>query len=191
MMIVDEEAELDALMAVALHRSANEEGIGQVFGWVDLAAAVTRALATLSDPHRVIVVMAFACAELQVLGATNDNLIALSTHPIMAFDEKLATRMREILSERVEVSERRMFGGLAFMVHGHMACGIVGDDLMLRVGVDGFDEAIKEPHARPMDFTGRPSRGMVYVAPAGVRTKASLRSWIETGIAFVETLPPK
>jgi TfoX/Sxy family transcriptional regulator of competence genes len=109
----------------------------------------------------------------------------------MAFDETLATRIRDVLSERVEVSERRMFGGLAFMVHGHMACGIVGDTLMVRVGVDGFTAALSKPHARPMDFTGRPSRGMVYVAPAGVRTKATLRSWIEKGVAFVETLPPK
>ena len=109
----------------------------------------------------------------------------------MAFEEKLATRMRDILSKRVEVSERRMFGGLAFMVRGHMACGIVGDDLMVRVGTHGFDSALKKPHARPMDFTGRPSRGMVYVASAGVRTKAMLRNWIVLGIAFVETLPPK
>jgi TfoX/Sxy family transcriptional regulator of competence genes len=109
----------------------------------------------------------------------------------MAFNEQLATRIRAVLSDRTETSERRMFGGLAFMVRGHMACGIVGNDLMVRVGADGFDAALKKPRVRPMDFTGRPSRGMVYVAPEALRTKAALAAWVDTGIGYVSTLPPK
>jgi TfoX/Sxy family transcriptional regulator of competence genes len=109
----------------------------------------------------------------------------------MAFDEVLAARIREILEVRTDVAERRMFGGLAFMVRGHMACGIVGSDLMVRVGADAFEEALRKPHVRPMDFTGRPSRGMVYVAPAALRTASALASWVETGVRFVATKPAK
>jgi TfoX/Sxy family transcriptional regulator of competence genes len=109
----------------------------------------------------------------------------------MAYDERLAGRIRTVLSERNDVEEKRMFGGLAFMVGGHMAVGIVGDDLMVRVGPAGFDDAIAQPHARVMDFTGRPSSNMVYVAPAGVRAEADLRRWITRGTSQVATLPAK
>jgi hypothetical protein len=84
-----------------------------------------------------------------------------------------------------------MFGGLAFMSGGHMACGIVGSDLMLRLGEDGADAALDTPHARPMDFTGRPMRGMVYIAPAGVATAAELSEWVDRALRYVGTLPPK
>ena len=78
----------------------------------------------------------------------------------MAYDEKLADRVRDILEGDPGVSERKMFGGLAFMVDGHMACGIAGDDLMLRLGAEGAEAALQKPHVRPMDFTGRPMKGM-------------------------------
>lgn len=84
-----------------------------------------------------------------------------------------------------------MFGGLAFMVNGHMCCGIVGDALMLRVGPDAYDDSVSQPHARPMDFTGRPMRGMVYVDPAGFRTSAGLERWLARALRFVESLPAK
>lgn len=109
----------------------------------------------------------------------------------MAFDEALAARARDILGERDDVEERRMFGGLAFMVSSHMACGIIRDELMLRVGPGNEAAALAKPHARPMDFTGRPMPGMIYVAPAGLKTAASLRAWIERGLAFVATLPAR
>jgi hypothetical protein len=109
----------------------------------------------------------------------------------MAFDEKLGLRIREFLSERSDVVEQRMFGGVAFMIRGHMACGIVKNDLMVRVGPDKHDDALACPNARPMDFAGRPMRGMVYVAPAGVGTDAELRAWVLRGVAHVETLPAK
>jgi hypothetical protein len=84
-----------------------------------------------------------------------------------------------------------MFGGLAFMVNGHMCCGIVGSDLVVRTGLDGFSEAIRQRHARPMDFTGRPMKGFVYVAPAGYRSDRDLRSWTRRGLDFVLRQAPK
>ena len=83
-----------------------------------------------------------------------------------------------------------MFGGLAFMVDGHMACGIAGDDLMLRLGPEGAEAALKRPHVRPMDFTGRPMTGMVFVAKSGLRG-ASLGRWVTAATTFARTLPPK
>ncbi len=108
----------------------------------------------------------------------------------MAYDEKLADRVRDVLDTQGGVSERKMFGGLAFMVHGHMACGIVASDLMLRLGAEGAESALKRPHVRPMDFTGKPMKGMVYVGAEGLRGVA-LRNWVEKAVAFVATLPPK
>lgn len=84
-----------------------------------------------------------------------------------------------------------MFGGLTFMVKGNMCCGVVGDELMARVGPDGYPAALKRPHARPMDFTGKPLKGFVYVAPEGFADRAALESWIGLALGFVETLPAK
>jgi len=109
----------------------------------------------------------------------------------MAFDESLADRIRALVQHRADIEERKMFGGLAFLLRGHMCCGIVGSDLMVRVGRDDHESALAEAHVRPMDFTGRPSKGMVYVAPAGVRTARSLQRWIERGIRYAQSLPAK
>lgn len=100
----------------------------------------------------------------------------------MTYDEVLAERIRTALRGRDDVVEKKMFGGLTFMVAGRMACGVVHDDLMVRVGPRGHDEAIAQPHARTMDFTGKPMRGMVYVAPAGVVTDDDLRSWVDRAV---------
>ncbi len=102
----------------------------------------------------------------------------------LAYDEVLAERVRSLLASRHDVRELRMFGGLAFMVADKMAVGIVGDDLMVRVGRDAYDEMLAQPHARPMDFTGRPSRGMVYVAPAGVTSEEGLARWVTIGTTY-------
>ena len=109
----------------------------------------------------------------------------------MAYDEELAERIRRALAGRQGVSEKKMFGGIAFMLRGNMCCGIVGDELMVRVGPGRFQEALAEPHARPMDFTGRPMRGMVYVTPEGCRTDEALKRWVEQGLNFAATLPAK
>ena len=108
----------------------------------------------------------------------------------MPYDEQLADRVRDVLGPEPGLTERKIFGGLAFMLDGHMCCGIVGSDLMLRLGIDGADGALARPHVRPMDFTGKPLAGMVYVAPAGLRGVA-LRRWVDRASAFVRTLPPK
>lgn len=109
----------------------------------------------------------------------------------MAFDDRLADRVRSALARQAGVTEKRMFGGLCFLLHGHMCCGIVGDTLMVRVGPDAYDAALDEPHAREMDFTGKPLRGMVYVAPDGLITDSALASWVRRGTAFAGNLPPK
>lgn len=109
----------------------------------------------------------------------------------MAYDEALADRIRMALAERTDISEKKMFGGIAFMLAGNMTVGIVGDDLMVRVGPDAWEKSMALSHARPMDFTGRPMKGYVYVAPKGIATAAKLRTWIGRGVDFAETLPPK
>jgi TfoX/Sxy family transcriptional regulator of competence genes len=109
----------------------------------------------------------------------------------MPFDERLAQRVRRILSDECAATEKRMFGGLAFMVKGHMCCGIVGNDLVVRVGADQHKEALSDPGARPMHFTGRSMKAFVYVGPAGYRSAADLRRWIRRGLTFVLALPPR
>ena len=109
----------------------------------------------------------------------------------MAFSEPLADRIRVALARRRGVSEKRMFGGVAFLVNGHMFCGVNKDDLVVRVGPDAWARALSKKHARPMDFTGKPLNGYVYVGPLGVRTAASLKVWLEHGLRFARTLPPK
>lgn len=103
----------------------------------------------------------------------------------MAFDERLALRVRTALQSRANVSEKKMFGGLAFMLGSKMFCGIVGDDLMVRVGPDRYQECLALPHVREMDFTGKPMKGYVFVGPPGRRTARSLQRWMDRGIDFV------
>jgi TfoX/Sxy family transcriptional regulator of competence genes len=109
----------------------------------------------------------------------------------MAFDEKLGERIRKALGKRKGVGERKMFGGLCFTFNGHMVAGVVGDRLMLRVGPDQHEAALKLKHAQPMDFNGKPMKGMVYVAPEGCRTPGEVKPWITRALKFVEALPPK
>jgi TfoX/Sxy family transcriptional regulator of competence genes len=109
----------------------------------------------------------------------------------MAYDEVLAERIRTLLAERDDVTERKMFGGIAFMAHGNMCCGVSGEDLMVRLGEDAADAALDEPGARPMDFTGRPMKGYAFVGPAGTTTDAALRDWVQRALAFVDGLPAK
>jgi TfoX-like protein len=109
----------------------------------------------------------------------------------MPFNQALAVRVREVLQGTRSLKEKQMFGGLAFLVRGHMCCGIVGDDLVVRTGPEAYDAALSKPHARAMDFTGRPMRGLLYVSPAGCRSSKALKSWIQMGTKFVSSLPPK
>lgn len=109
----------------------------------------------------------------------------------MAFDEGLAERIRDLLRDERGITERRMFGGLAFMHNGHMFVGIIADTLMARVGPQGYAEALMQPRVREMDFTGKPMKGYVYVDPAGFESDAALERWVGRCQAFVRTLPPK
>lgn len=109
----------------------------------------------------------------------------------MAFDEGLAERVREQLAGLQAVSEQRMFGGLCFMLSGNMCVGVVQDRLMLRVGPDAYEATLGLPHARPMDFTGKPLRGFVYVDAEGFAEDEDLAGWVERGVAFAAALPPK
>ena len=106
----------------------------------------------------------------------------------MAYDEKLADRIRQALVPRADVAEKKMFGGIAFLLDGKMFCGIVKDDLMVRVGPERCEAALAEAHVRPMDFTGRPMNGYVYVGRGGSRTVKAIAKWVEQGAAFVVAL---
>jgi TfoX/Sxy family transcriptional regulator of competence genes len=108
----------------------------------------------------------------------------------MAYDTHLAERIRWLLVDD-GVSEREMFGGIAFMLRGNMVCGVSHDTLMLRLGPELAAEAVQEPHVRPMDFTGKPMRSMVLVEGPGIESDDQLAGWIERARAFVGTLPPK
>ena len=108
----------------------------------------------------------------------------------MAYDEALADSIRRALGPRPDVAEAKMFGGLAFLRNGKMFCGIVKDDLMVRLGQERAAEALADPRVRPMDFTGRPMKGYVYVAAAGTRTVKAIRTWVEPALSFVDTLAP-
>jgi TfoX/Sxy family transcriptional regulator of competence genes len=108
----------------------------------------------------------------------------------MAHDEKLVLRVRQALAAETGVSERRMFGGICFMVDDKMALGCATPELMVRVGKERYAEALAQAHVRPMDFTGKPFVGYVYVAPAGLRTAAQLARWTRAAVDFVRTLPP-
>ena len=110
----------------------------------------------------------------------------------MAYDEAFAFRVRELLADERGVTERAMFGGLAFLLDGNMAVGLSGSgELMVRVGADATDEALGRPHTRLFDMTGRPMRGWILVAPEGVRTKRQLGGWVRRGVAFARALPAK
>lgn len=110
----------------------------------------------------------------------------------MAYDEKLAERIRKVLGgTRKRVAEKEMFGGIAFLLDGKMFVGIVKDELMVRVGKDAHEKAIAKPHARTMDFTGRPMKGYVFVKPAGLAKDAALAAWVDQAAAHAAALPAK
>lgn len=109
----------------------------------------------------------------------------------MAFDAGLADRIRLLLLRKRAISERKMFGGLAFLMNGHMFCGVVKDDLMVRLGEEATTAALSRPHTRPMDFTGKPLKSMIYIGADGLDSDESLQSWVESALKFVRSLPPK
>jgi TfoX/Sxy family transcriptional regulator of competence genes len=98
---------------------------------------------------------------------------------------------RGLLARRKGITEKKMFGGLAFMLHGKMFCGVLKDDLVVRVEPEGYEKALSRAHARPMDFTGRPLKGYVFVGSSGLRTDKMLGKWIEEGVEFASSLRQK
>jgi hypothetical protein len=109
----------------------------------------------------------------------------------MAYDEGLATRVRDVIGDQPGVAEKKMFGGLAFLLRGNMACGVRGDDLIVRLAADSFDAALDEPGTRLFDLTGRPMKGWLLVDADGHAEDGDLRRWVDRGLAFAASLPPK
>ena len=109
----------------------------------------------------------------------------------MVFDEGLAQRIREVIGERPDLIEKKMFGGIGFMLRGNMACGVNKDDLIIRVGPQGYQESLAHPHTRPFDFTGSPMKGWIMVGMDGYKADEDLVRWVQKGVDFALSLPPK
>jgi hypothetical protein len=109
----------------------------------------------------------------------------------MAYDKTLASRIRKSLKGKRFLTEKEMFGGVGFLIRGNVACGVIGSDMIVRVGPEAHAAALKEPHVRPFDFSGRPMKGWVFVGSAAVQREAGLKRWVERGLAFAAGLPPK
>jgi TfoX/Sxy family transcriptional regulator of competence genes len=109
----------------------------------------------------------------------------------MAYDEELAERLRNAVEDQPHISERKMFGGLCFLLRGNMCLGVVREELMVRVGPLAYEESLLQPHAREMDFTGRPLKGMVYVSAEGLESDDDLLEWVRRGTDFARALPAK
>ena len=109
----------------------------------------------------------------------------------MAYDESLADRIRQLFTNSEYTDEKKMFGGLAFMLNGHMCCGVIKDKLMARVGLDQYESSLQKSHTHKMDFTGKPLKGFIYIDPEGVESEKELEVWVNICKDFVFSLPPK
>jgi len=109
----------------------------------------------------------------------------------MAYDAKLALRVRKIFEDKAGFDEKKMFGGICYLLNGNMACGILNDDLIVRVGPKEYENALKLPNARKFDITGRPMKGWVMVSSKGHDSEAYLLEWVRRGVNFALSLPPK
>ena len=106
----------------------------------------------------------------------------------MAYDEKLADKIRKLLKKKKEITEKEMFGGIAFLLKGKMCCGVIKNDLVIRTGKEHYEKALTKPYTRPMDFTGRAMKGFVYVSPRGYKTEKILSQWVNLSIENVASL---
>lgn len=109
----------------------------------------------------------------------------------MAYDAGLAERVREVLEEKIGFNEKKMFGGVCYLLHGNMACGILEDHLIVRVGPKNYEDSLKCPNTRQFDITGKPMKGWVMVSYEGYESDEHLFEWVERGINFALSLPPK
>ena len=109
----------------------------------------------------------------------------------MPVDDNLANRVRKILEKTEGLSEKKMFGGLCFLINGNMALGLVNEDLMIRVKPDSYEKMLSQPHVRKMDFTGKALKGFLYIATKGTESDKDLRKWVLKGVEFAMSLPAK
>jgi len=109
----------------------------------------------------------------------------------MASDEGLAQRVRELLDEKLGFNEKKMFGGVCYLLNGNMACGILNEDLIIRTGPEKYEDYLKLPHTRKFDITGKPMKGWVMVSYEGHETDEDLFEWVQIGVNFALSLPPK
>ena|SRR5579883_2396357 len=109
----------------------------------------------------------------------------------MAYDEKLAQRVREVLKGAKGLGEKKMFGGICFLLNGNMMGGVLKDDLIVKYDKSEHEKVISQKHVRPFDFPGKPMAGIAYVGPAGLKTKKDLAKWVEMGKAHAASLPQK
>ena len=109
----------------------------------------------------------------------------------MAYSEELVERIRKAFGRTHGVTEKKMFGGVCFLVNGNMSCGVAKDELMVRVGPEAYEECLSQKHVREMDFTGKPLKGMVYVNSRGIRSDQDLKYWVDCGKKFARSLPKK
>ncbi len=109
----------------------------------------------------------------------------------MAFDVILADRIRKQLARRKNFAEKKMFGGVCFLLNGNMCCGVLGDELIVRVTPEQATALLKEKHTRVFDFTGKPSKNMLYVGTKAIEKETDLKKWLERTLKFVRTLPSK
>jgi hypothetical protein len=109
----------------------------------------------------------------------------------MAYDVELTERMRKVVERMATASEKKMFGGVAFMINGNMACGVNGMGMIVRVGEAAFERAMQRPYVHVFDMTGKPMKGWVVVDSVGVQDDTQLKGWVEAGIDFASSLPPK
>ena len=107
----------------------------------------------------------------------------------VAYNEELAGRVRAVLADRTDVEEKKMFGGLSFMVAGQMCCGVLKNDLVVRIEPAEFDKLVAQPHVRPFDFSGRPMQGMVYVENNGLADPEALQTWVQRGTDYIAAHP--
>jgi hypothetical protein len=109
----------------------------------------------------------------------------------MPYDQELAGRVHQHLLGVTGIVEKKMFGGIGFLFHGNMACGVIGKNLIVRSGPGGYEAALAKPHTKPFDYIGRPMKGWIYVLPEGTSSAADLAAWVQLGLEFTRTLPAK
>ena len=109
----------------------------------------------------------------------------------MAYSENLAMDIRRVIGGQPGMTEKQMFGGLSFLLNGNLACGVIQDEMIVRVGPEATEEALARPHTRPFDFTGKPMKGWIVVRPEGYASDDDLRGWVRRGVDFAATLPGK